>query len=108
MAPKATKAPVTYNWVPSTVTWSKLSEFLKSGHLPKKEIMSYRALDPSEEKPHPKEAYADEGQKCGADEIDPESTNEQAHEQKCHSSVAVTKGKHSNGVEADSTSGRWG
>ena len=55
MAPKATKAPVTYNWVPSTVTRSKLSEFVKSGHLPKKEVMSYRAPDPSKEKPQPKE-----------------------------------------------------
>ena len=55
MAPKATKAPVTCNWVPSTVTRSKLSEFVKSGHLPKKEVMSYRAPDPSEEKPQPKE-----------------------------------------------------
>ena len=55
MAPKAAKAPVTCNWVPSTVTRSKLSEFVKSGHLPKKEVMFYRAPDPSEEKPQPKE-----------------------------------------------------
>ena len=55
MAPKTTKAPVTCNWVPSTVTKSKLAEFVKSGHLPKKEVMSYRVPDPSEEKPHPKE-----------------------------------------------------
>ena len=53
MAPKATKAPVTCNWVPSIVTNSKLAEFVKSGHLPKKDVMSYRAPDPSEEKPHP-------------------------------------------------------
>ena len=54
MAPKATKAPVTCNWVPSTVSNSKLAEFVKSGHLPKKDIILYRAPDPSEEKPHPK------------------------------------------------------
>ena len=54
MAPKATKAPVTCNWVPSIVTNSKLAEFVKSGHLPKKDVMSYRAPDPSEEKPLPK------------------------------------------------------
>ena len=55
MAPKAAKAPVTCNWVPSIVTKSKLAEFVKSGHLPKKEVMSYCAPGPSEEKPQPKE-----------------------------------------------------
>src|SRR4051812_8840402 len=55
MAPKAVKPPVTCNWVPSIVTESKLSEFVKSGHLPKKDVMSYRAPNPSEEKPQPKE-----------------------------------------------------
>ena len=55
MAPKVAKAPVTCNWVPSTVTRSKLSEFVMSGHMPKKEVMSYRAPDPSEERPQPKE-----------------------------------------------------
>ena len=55
MAPKAAKAPVTCNWVPSVVTKSKLVEFVKSSHLPKKEVMSYRVPDPSEEKPQPKE-----------------------------------------------------
>ena len=55
MAPKETKAPVTCNWVPSTVTKSKLVEFVKSSHLPKKEVMSYHAPDPSEERPQPKE-----------------------------------------------------
>ena len=55
MAPKATKAPVTCNWVPSIVNNSKLFEFVKSDHLPKKEVMSYRAPDPSEERPQPKE-----------------------------------------------------
>ncbi|XBJ28328.1 hypothetical protein VPH35_005452 [Triticum aestivum] len=55
MAPKAPNAPVTCNWVKSVVTESTLSEFVKSGYLPNKDIMSYRAPDPSEEKPHPKE-----------------------------------------------------
>src|SRR4051812_42492929 len=55
MANKAPKPPVTCNWVSSVVTESKLSEFVKSGYLPKKEVMSYRAPDPSEEKPHLKE-----------------------------------------------------
>ena len=55
MAPKAPKAPVTCNWVKSTVTESTLSDFVKSGHLPKtKEVMSYRAPNLSEEKPQPK------------------------------------------------------
>ena len=55
MAPKAPKAPVTCNWVQSIVTESKLSEFVKSGHLPRKEVLFYRAPDPSKEKPQPKE-----------------------------------------------------
>src|SRR3954471_22721078 len=55
MALKAPKPPVTCNWVPSIVTESKLSEFVKIGYLPKKEVMSYRAPNPSEEKPQPKE-----------------------------------------------------
>ena len=54
MAPKVPKALVTYNWVKSTVTKSILADFVKSSHLPKKEIMSYRAPNPSEEKPLPK------------------------------------------------------
>ena len=55
MAPKAHKAPVTCNWVKSNVTESILSDFVKSGHLPKtKEVMSYHAPNPSEEKPQPK------------------------------------------------------
>ena len=58
MAPKAVKPLVTCNWVPSIVTESKLSEFVKSGHLPKKDVMSYRAPDLSEEKPQPKEGEA--------------------------------------------------
>ena len=55
MAPKAAKARVTCNLVPYTVTKSKLVEFVKSGHLPKKEAMSYRAPHPSEEIPQPKD-----------------------------------------------------
>ena len=55
MPPKAPKAPVTCNWVKSTVTDSILNDFVKTGHLPKKEIMSYHAPDPSEERPQPKD-----------------------------------------------------
>ena len=55
MPPKAPKAPITCNWVKSTVTDSILDGFVKSGHLPKKEILSYRAPDPSEEKTQPKD-----------------------------------------------------
>ncbi|KAM3240124.1 hypothetical protein ACQJBY_053671 [Aegilops geniculata] len=55
MAPKAPKAPVTCNWVPSTVTESKLAEFVKTGYLPKKEVMFYRAPASSEEKPQPRD-----------------------------------------------------
>ena len=55
MAPKAAKAPVTCNWVPSIFTKSKVVEFVKSGHLPKREVMYYRVPDPSEEKPQPNE-----------------------------------------------------
>ena len=51
----APKAPTSCNWVKSIVTDSTLDDFVKTGYLPKKEIMSYRAPDPSEEKPHPKE-----------------------------------------------------
>ena len=46
---------MTCNWVPSTVTKSKLAEFVKSGHLPKREVMSYRVPNPSEEIPQPKD-----------------------------------------------------
>ncbi|XBJ12429.1 hypothetical protein VPH35_016953 [Triticum aestivum] len=49
------KAPITCNWMRSNVTNETLANFVKSGYLPKKEIMSYRAPDPSEEKPQPKD-----------------------------------------------------
>jgi hypothetical protein len=55
MAPKAPKAPMTCNWVKSIVTESTLADFVKTGYLPKKEVMSYRVPDPTEEKPQPKE-----------------------------------------------------
>ncbi|KAM3311392.1 hypothetical protein ACQJBY_031829 [Aegilops geniculata] len=55
MVAKAPKAPVTCNWVPSTVTESRLAEFMRAGYLPKKEVMFYRAPAPSEEKPQPKD-----------------------------------------------------
>ena len=55
MPPKAPKAPITCNWVRSNVTDSILADFVKTGDLPKKEVMSYRAPDPSEERPQPKD-----------------------------------------------------
>ena len=51
MPPKAPKAPITCNWMRSNVTDDTLDDFVKTGYLPKKEVMSYRALDPSEERP---------------------------------------------------------
>ncbi|XBI55483.1 hypothetical protein VPH35_037300 [Triticum aestivum] len=55
MPPKAPKAPITCNWVRSNVTDSTLADFVKTSYLPKKEVMSYRAPDPSEERPQPKD-----------------------------------------------------
>ena len=52
MAPKPTTS---CNWVPSIVTENTLEDFVKTGYLPKKSVMSYHAPKPSEEKPHPKE-----------------------------------------------------
>ena len=39
----------------SNVTDETLTDFMKSGYLPKKDVMSYRALDPSVERPQPKD-----------------------------------------------------
>ncbi|XBI54809.1 hypothetical protein VPH35_036746 [Triticum aestivum] len=47
------KAPITCNWMRSNVTDETLANFVKSGYLPKKEVMSYRAPNPSEERPQP-------------------------------------------------------
>ncbi|XBI10225.1 hypothetical protein VPH35_137549 [Triticum aestivum] len=55
MPPKAPKAPITCNWVRSNVTDNTLDDFVKTGYLPKKEVMSYRAPDPSEERPQPRD-----------------------------------------------------
>ena len=55
MPPKAPKAPITCNWMWSNVTDDTLADFVKTGYLPKKEIMSYRAPDPSEERPQPRD-----------------------------------------------------
>ncbi|XP_073365669.1 uncharacterized protein [Aegilops tauschii subsp. strangulata] len=55
MPPKAPKAPITCNWMRSNVTDETLADFVKSGYLPKKDIMSYRAPDPSEERPQPRD-----------------------------------------------------
>ena len=53
MPPKAPKAPITCNWMRSNVSDDTLADFVKTGYLPKKEVMSYRAPDPSEERPQP-------------------------------------------------------
>ncbi|KAM3295642.1 hypothetical protein ACQJBY_038123 [Aegilops geniculata] len=55
MPPKAPKAPITCNWMRSNVTDETLADFMKSGYLPKKDVMSYRALDPSKERPQPRD-----------------------------------------------------
>ncbi|XBI55013.1 hypothetical protein VPH35_036916 [Triticum aestivum] len=39
----------------SNVTDETLADFVKTGYLPKKDVMSYRASDPSEERPQPKD-----------------------------------------------------
>ncbi|XBI55784.1 hypothetical protein VPH35_037520 [Triticum aestivum] len=55
MPPKAPKAPITCNWMRSNVTDETLIDFMKSGYPPTKDVMSYRAPDPSEERPQPKD-----------------------------------------------------
>ena len=55
MPPKAPKASITCNWMRSNVTDETLADFVKSGYLPKKDVMSYRAPNPSEERPQPKD-----------------------------------------------------
>ena len=52
MPPKITTS---CNWVPSIITENTLQDFVKTGYLPKKSVMSYRAPKPEEEKPQPKE-----------------------------------------------------
>ena len=49
------KTPTICNWVPSTITEERLKEFLLIGFLPSKNILSYRAPDPEEERPNPKD-----------------------------------------------------
>ena len=55
MPPKAPKAPITCYWMRSNVTDETLADFVKTGYLPQKDVMSYRAPKPTEEKPQPKE-----------------------------------------------------
>ena len=52
MPPKTTTI---CNWVPSTVTKDTLKDFVTVGYLLEKSVMSYRAPDPAEEKPQPKD-----------------------------------------------------
>ena len=49
------KAPTACNWVPSTVTEDTLKEFATIGFLLEKNVMSYRAPDPDEERPQPED-----------------------------------------------------
>ena len=49
------KTMTTCNWVPSTVTENTLKHFVTFGYLPEKSVMSYRAPDPSKERPQPKD-----------------------------------------------------
>ena len=49
------KAATSCNWVKSIVTDSTLNDFVKTGYLPKKEVMPYRAPNPDEEVPQAKE-----------------------------------------------------
>ena len=49
------KALTICNWVPSTVTEDNLKEFYSIGFLPGENVMSYRAPDPDEEWPNPKD-----------------------------------------------------
>ena len=51
----APKAPTSCNWVKSIVTDNTLDDFVKIGYLPKKEVMPYRAPNPDEEFPQPKD-----------------------------------------------------
>ena len=52
MPPKTTTS---CSWVNSIVTEGTLDDFVKTGCLPKKDVMSYRAPDRTKEKPQPKE-----------------------------------------------------
>jgi hypothetical protein len=49
------KTVYTCNWVPSVVTEGSLKDFVKIGYLPAKSVMHYRAPDPGEERPQPKD-----------------------------------------------------
>ena len=51
----APKAPTSCNWVKSIVTDSTLNDFVKTGYLPKKEVMPYRAPNLEEEFPQSKD-----------------------------------------------------
>ena len=49
------KTPTVCNWVRSTVTDDTSKDFVTIGYLLEKNIMSYRAPDPAEERPQPKD-----------------------------------------------------
>ena len=52
MPPKTTTS---CNWVKSIVTESTIDDFVKTGYLPEKDVMSYRPPKLTEEKPEPKD-----------------------------------------------------
>ena len=49
------KTVTSCNWVPSIVTEDTLKDFVKTGYLLEKTAMHYRAPNPKEEKPQPKD-----------------------------------------------------
>ena len=49
------KIDTSCNWVPSIVTENTLKDFVKIGYLLAKDVMRYRAPNPDEEKPQPKD-----------------------------------------------------
>ena len=51
----APKTATSCSWVPSIVTENTLQDFVKTGYLPKKSAMHYRAPKTEEEKPQPKD-----------------------------------------------------
>ena len=49
------KTVTSCNWVPSIVTEKTLKDFVKTGYLPEKTVMHYRAHNPEEQRPQPKD-----------------------------------------------------
>ena len=49
------KKSTSCNWVRSIVTEKMQKDFVKTGYLPEKIVMHYRAPNPEEERPQPKD-----------------------------------------------------